>query len=98
MASSKNLKHGSSQRRAIGIVRVSRVSGREGESFASPDEQRQRIEAECERDDLELVEVREELDVSGGSSLENRAGLRGAIEAIESGSADVLLASVPAAR
>jgi site-specific DNA recombinase len=81
------------QRRAIGIVRVSRVAGREGESFASPGEQRQRIEAECERGGLELVEVREELDVSGGTSLENRAGLRGAIEAIENGSADVLLAA-----
>jgi hypothetical protein len=31
-------------RRAIGIVRVSRVSGRGGESFASPLEQRQRID------------------------------------------------------
>jgi hypothetical protein len=44
------------QRRAIGIVRVSQVKGREGESFASPDEQRERIEAACERDGLALVD------------------------------------------
>jgi len=49
MASSEDPKHGRPQRRAVGIVRVSRVSGRDGESFASPDEQRQRIEVECER-------------------------------------------------
>ena len=64
------------QRRAIGIVRVSRVSGREGESFASPDEQRQRIEVECERAGLDLLEVIPELDVSGGTPLAERAGLR----------------------
>jgi hypothetical protein len=34
---------------AIGIIRVSRVAGRDGESFVSPTEQRQRIEAECKR-------------------------------------------------
>ena len=38
------------QRRAIGIFRVSQVNGREGDSFASPAEQRDRIEAACERD------------------------------------------------
>ncbi len=54
-------------RRAIGIIRVSRVSGREGESFASPDEQRQRIEAECARDGLDLLDVIPEMDVSGGT-------------------------------
>jgi hypothetical protein len=61
MASSENPKHGRPQRRAIGIVRVSRVSrvsGRDGESFASPDEQRQRIEVECERDGLNLLDTR----------------------------------------
>ncbi len=70
MATSKNR----IRRRAIGIVRVSRVSGREGESFASPDEQRQRIEAECERDGLDLLDVIPEMDVSGGTPLEKREG------------------------
>ena len=73
------------QRRAIGIVRVSKVNRREGDSFASPTEQRERIEAACKRDGLRLIDVKEELDVSGGTALENRAGLRSAIEAIESG-------------
>jgi hypothetical protein len=41
--------------RAIGIVRVSQVSGREGDSFASPAEQRERIEVACERDGLTLA-------------------------------------------
>ncbi len=40
----------SATRRAIGIVRVSQVKGREGESFASPGQQRDRIRAACERD------------------------------------------------
>ena len=35
------------QRRAIGIVRVSQVNGHEGDSFASPAEQRDRIEDEA---------------------------------------------------
>jgi hypothetical protein len=46
-------------------VRVSRTGGREGESFVSPAEQRTRIEVACERDGLELVDVVQELDVSG---------------------------------
>jgi site-specific DNA recombinase len=90
MAVSKNPKHG---RRAIGIVRVSRVSGREGESFASPGEQRQRIEAECERDGLELLDVIPELDVSGGTPLAKREGLRTAVERVEAGEAQVLVAA-----
>lgn len=82
-----------SSRAAIGIVRVSQVSGREGESFASPSEQRDRIQAACERDGLDLTEVIEELDVSGGTPLEHRAGLRRAIEAVESGDAAVVVAA-----
>jgi DNA invertase Pin-like site-specific DNA recombinase len=53
-------------RRAIGIVRVSQTAGRAGESFTSPETQRERIEAECERQGLQLVEVLPEMDVSGG--------------------------------
>lgn len=55
-------------RKAIGIVRVSQVGGREGESFASPAEQRERIRAACERDGLELIRTIDELDVSGGNA------------------------------
>src|SRR3712207_5998152 len=69
-------------RRAIGIVRVSQVNGRDGERFASPGEQADRIRRACDRDDLKLVEVIEELDVSGGTALEQRHGLRRAVEAV----------------
>ena len=81
------------QRQAIGIIRVSRVSGREGESFASPDEQRQRIETECEHDGLHLLDVIPEMDVSGGTPLASRDGLRTAVERIEAGEATVLVAA-----
>lgn len=43
------------QRRAVGVIRVSRVGDRGGESFASPGEQAERIKGACERDGLELV-------------------------------------------
>lgn len=80
-------------RRAIGIVRVSQVGGREGSSFASPETQLERIRAEAVRGGLELVAVHEELDVSGGANLQDRPGLRPAVEAIEAGEAEVLIAA-----
>ncbi len=89
-----------SKRRALGIVRVSQVAGREGDSFASPSEQRARIVAACVRDGLELVPcpgapdgIFEELDVSGGKPLDERQGLREAVEAIERGEAEVVVAA-----
>jgi site-specific DNA recombinase len=75
----------------VGIVRVSRVGARDGESFASPGEQRERIAAACERDGLKLVDVIEELDVSGGTPLDKRKGLRHAVELVEAGRADVVV-------
>jgi DNA invertase Pin-like site-specific DNA recombinase len=83
----------SPHRRAIGILRVSETKGREGESFASPPEQRKRIGAECERQGFAVVDVIEEMDVSGGTPLEKRAGLRRAIQAVERGDADVIVAA-----
>ena len=80
-------------RSAIGIVRVSQTKGREGDSFASPSQQRERIEATCERDGLKLLEIREDLDVSGGTPLERRSGLRTAVEAVEAGHAKVIVAA-----
>jgi DNA invertase Pin-like site-specific DNA recombinase len=82
-----------SKRKAIGIVRVSRVNGRDGDSFASPAEQLERIKAACQRDGLALVRVSEELDVSGGTPLERRTGLRSAVESIEAGEAGVIVAA-----
>lgn len=77
-------------RRAIGIIRVSEVGDREGESFHSPAVQQERIEAACERDGLTLLEVVPEMNVSGGDSLARRHGLRRAVERIEAGEAEVV--------
>jgi site-specific DNA recombinase len=81
------------RRRAVGIIRVSRVGGREGERFVSPDEQRQRIESACARDGLELRAIHEELDVSGGKALADRQGLSAAVAAVEAGEAEVIAAA-----
>lgn len=80
-------------KRAIGIIRVSQVKGREGESFISPSEQHERIQNACERDDLLLLRTVNELDVSGKTRLEDRPGLREAIEGVERGEADVIVAA-----
>lgn len=78
---------------AIGIIRVSRISGREGDSFVSPLIQRERIEAACEKEGLNLLRVREELDVSGGKTLDKRPGLKEAVEAVEAGEVEVIVAA-----
>jgi DNA invertase Pin-like site-specific DNA recombinase len=81
----------SRQRRAIGLIRVSDTAGRNGERFASPQDQRDRIEQACEREGLTLLRVEDELDVSGGKPLAKRKGLRSAVEAIEAGEAEVIV-------
>ena len=50
---------------ADGYIRVSRVAGREGESFISPDLQRKKISAWAELHEVEIVQWWEELDMSG---------------------------------
>ena len=79
--------------RAVGIIRVSKVAGREGDSFASPSVQRGRIEAICETNGWELVDVLEELDVSGGKSLAKRPGLSIALQLIEARKAEIVVAA-----
>lgn len=81
------------RQRAIGIVRVSQVAGREGESFISPTEQADRIRAVCRRESLELLEIHDELDVSGGADLSGRHGLSRAVELVECGTAQVVVAA-----
>jgi DNA invertase Pin-like site-specific DNA recombinase len=81
------------RRRAVGVIRVSKVGDRQGERFVSPTEQRRSIEAQCVREDLELVAVFEELDISGGAPLSKRHGIRRAIELIEASEAEVILAA-----
>jgi DNA invertase Pin-like site-specific DNA recombinase len=82
-----------SKPRAVGIVRVSHVGGRSGESFLSPEDQEKRIRAECRSRGLRLIEVVHELDVSGGTPVERRSGLRRAIEAVEDGRAEAIVVS-----
>src|SRR5215207_6471812 len=48
-----------------GYVRVSRVAGREGESFISPEVQRKKIEAWAELHEVQVGQWWEELDQSG---------------------------------
>src|SRR4051812_7825997 len=81
----------SSVRRAVGVVRVSRVGDRDGDRFVSPREQAERIRSISARDGLELVETIEELDVSGGTPLAKRAGLRRAVEMVEAGEVEVVV-------
>lgn len=70
---------------------MSEAKGREGASFVSPGEQRDRITAACKRDGLELIAVHEEIDVSGGRPLAKRKGLREAVAAVEAGEAEVVM-------
>lgn len=91
--SRKSAKASSSTRRAVGIVRVSRVGSRSGETFVSPGEQKRRIEDACSREGFKLIETFEELDVSGGAPLAKRPGLRQAVEMVENGQADVIVAA-----
>jgi site-specific DNA recombinase len=77
-------------RTADGYIRVSRVAGRAGESFISPDEQRSAIEEWARSTRTTILEWHEDLDQSGGTldrpgftlALERcRAGLTGGIVA-----------------
>ena len=70
---------------------MSHVGGRSGESFVSPDDQAKRIKAACRRDGLRLVEVVREMDVSGGTPLERRPGLRRAVELVEAQKVDTIV-------
>jgi len=80
-------------RGAIGIIRVSHVGGRDGESFISPDDQRKRIESVCANEGIELVRVEQELDTSGGNDLVHRPKLLKAVEDIESGTASAIVSA-----
>jgi DNA invertase Pin-like site-specific DNA recombinase len=74
--------------RAIGIARQSRAAS--DDSLSLP-EQGQRIEATCDREGFQLLEVLPERDVSGGATLEKRPGLSRAVAMVEAGDADVIV-------
>jgi DNA invertase Pin-like site-specific DNA recombinase len=72
--------------RLIGYIRVSRVAGREGESFISPDVQRERVSAMAAAKGHTIVDWEQDFDQSGGKYA--RPGLQAALEAVEAGAAD----------
>jgi DNA invertase Pin-like site-specific DNA recombinase len=81
------------RRRFDGYVRVSRVAGREGNSFISPAEQRDRISAWASSRGVEIAMFHEDLDQSGG--VLSRPGLDLMMERVRSGqTGGVAVASV----
>lgn len=79
------------QRRAIGIVRVSRSSGRAGESFSSPRDQADRIRALAAREGWALtIPEPYEIDISGDALLSDRPQLSRAVVAVQTGEAEVI--------
>jgi DNA invertase Pin-like site-specific DNA recombinase len=66
-----------------GYIRVSQVRGREGDSFISPDQQREQIERWAQLRGVEIAEWHTDLDVSGGKLV--RPGLDRALERIRTG-------------
>lgn len=69
----------------VGYVRVSRVAGREGDSFISPDVQRERINASAIAGGHRIVAWEIDLDEPG--SRYERPGFQAALEAVERGEA-----------
>jgi DNA invertase Pin-like site-specific DNA recombinase len=72
-------------------VRVSRVAGRSGESFISPDLQREQGAAWASARGVEVVAVHQDLDQSGGKL--ERPGLDALMERIRSGQTDGVIVS-----
>jgi site-specific DNA recombinase len=69
-----------------GYIRVSRVGGREGDSFQSSAEQRKQIEGWAKLKSVQVAEWHEDIDVSGGKL--RRPGLDPIIARIESGASE----------
>lgn len=76
-------------RRAVGVIRCS--PDEKNDDKHSPEVQAQSIRAYCDREGWQLLDIYEEIDVSGRWALERRKGLRPAIEAVEAGDADVVI-------
>jgi site-specific DNA recombinase len=81
------------QRRGIGYIRVSRVKGRDrnGDSFISPDVQRDRVKEAAAAAGVRIVDWQEDYDQSGKKW--NRPGFQAALAAIQEGRAEVLVVS-----
>jgi DNA invertase Pin-like site-specific DNA recombinase/Tfp pilus assembly protein PilV len=78
-----HIEKGKAAMKAIGYIRVSRVAGRSGATFISPEEQRKSIEALAAREGFEVIEYLEEFDKSGGDN--KRPIWNECIERIETG-------------
>jgi DNA invertase Pin-like site-specific DNA recombinase len=75
--------------RLDGYVRVSRVGGRSGDSFISPDVQRRQIQEWADRHGVTIAAWHEDLDQSGGTL--RRPGFQAALARIEVGDTDGLI-------
>src|SRR4051812_33165898 len=73
--------------RAVGIARQSVAK----DGSKSPEQQIERMQAFCDSDGMDLLKVFTERDVSGGTPIAKRAGLRKAVEMVENGDADVVI-------
>jgi DNA invertase Pin-like site-specific DNA recombinase len=77
------------RRRGFGYVRVSRVNGRDGESFISVDVQRDRCKAVAKANGITIVDWFEDYDRSGGTN--DRPGFQAMLERIEQGDATLVV-------
>jgi DNA invertase Pin-like site-specific DNA recombinase len=75
----------------VGYTRVSQVGGREGESFISPDLQREAIQAYATAHGHKVVWLDPDLDESGKSL--NRPGLQRALAMVREGKANGIIAA-----
>src|SRR4051794_37377930 len=75
--------------RLVGYVRVSRVGGREGPSFISPDVQQERIAAQAKAKGAEIVAWETDLDQTGATM--ERPGLQAALERIRKDEAEGII-------
>lgn len=78
---------------ALGVVRVSRKGDRTDASLRSPGDQAARMRAVAAEMGWTIDVLPHEINISGDSALADRPSLIAAIEAIEAGAAQVLIAS-----
>jgi len=79
--------------RAIGLIRVSELAGRSGETFRSPRDQRDIIERVCREHDWEPTYWFEGLGLSGMLPLDKRTDLLQSLGLIQAGQAHVLVSA-----
>jgi DNA invertase Pin-like site-specific DNA recombinase len=77
------------RRKGFGYIRVSRVNGRDGDSFISPEIQRDRIEAVAKANGIQVVDWFEDYDRSGATN--DRPGFQAMLERIEQGDATLVV-------